>query len=189
MKIYGTSNSNGKFLALILRHKPETIGIQLDQNGWARISDLIANWGQGRKKGLITESEIFEIVRTDDKNRYELNEDQTKIRARQGHSLSNVDVGLEQKVPPSVLYHGTVQKYIDLIKNSGGLIKGSRQYVHLSENIETAKQVGGRRGTPVIIVVDSKRMSEEGVVFYQSTNGVWLTDFVDEKYFTNIDYQ
>ena len=187
MKIHSTNNSNGKFLALILRHKPETIGIQLDQNGWANINDLISNWGRGRK-GTITKEEIFDIVHTDNKNRYELSEDQTKIRARQGHSLKNVDVGLEEKVPPDVLYHGTVQKFIDPIKNSGGLIKGSRQYVHLSGDVETAKIVGGRRGTPVIIVIDTKRMNEDSVPFYQSTNGVWLTDFVDKKYFTDIRF-
>lgn len=174
--------SKSKYLALVLRHKPEAIGIQLDKNGWADIQELISKWN----KGSITKDEIFDIVRTDDKNRYEISSDQAKIRARQGHSLKNIDVQLEVKNPPDVLYHGTVDKFIQPIKQSGGLIKGNRQYVHLSGDPQTATNVGSRRGKPVVITIDAKRMREDGIVFYQSSNGVWLTDFVDKKYFTNI---
>jgi putative RNA 2'-phosphotransferase len=174
-----SKSSNSKFLSLILRHKPDVIGIELDRHGWANIKDIVRNWS----RNAISNEEIFEIVHSDNKNRYELSGDLLQIRARQGHSLKNVDVELEKAIPLDILYHGTVDRFVEPIKVSGGLIKGSRQYVHLSGDIDTAKTVGGRRGSPVILTIDSKQMAEDGIVFYLSSNGVWLTDFVDKKYF------
>ena len=97
------NNSTGKFIAMILRHKPETIGIKLDEHGWARVDELIAGVAKTRPFDM---EMLEEIVRTDSKQRYSFNGDKTLIRANQGHSIA-VDVELEQKIPPDVLWHGT----------------------------------------------------------------------------------
>lgn len=167
-----------KFLSLILRHKPEVIGIELDQHGWANVEELIRK--VNRKGYQIDGSQLDDIVKKDDKQRYTYNEERTKIRANQGHSLS-VDVGLQQLKPPSQLYHGTVERYLKAIKKEG-LRPMSRQYVHLSEEIETATKVGQRRGRPVLLKINALAMYLAGHKFYQSKNGVWLCDFVPAKY-------
>lgn len=169
--------NNGKYLALILRHKPQTIGITLDEHGWANVEELIA----GIQKDRPFNMEILEqIVATDDKGRYSFNDDKTLIRANQGHSV-HVDVELEQKEPPETLWHGTGEKYVAAI-DVQGLKKKSRLYVHLSRDYDTAVKVGVRHGKPVIYEVAAGQMARDGHVFYQSVNGVWLTDAVPAQY-------
>lgn len=170
-------NKTSKFISLILRHKPEVIGIALDEHGWANVSELI----EGIQKTRSFDMEMLEtIVRTDNKQRYSFNEDKTLIRANQGHSVP-VDVELPEAVPPEYLYHGTGQKYAASIDRQG-LIPKSRLYVHLSGDVDTAVKVGSRHGKPVVYRVESGRMQEEGHVFYRSVNGVWLTKEVPAEY-------
>ena len=167
----------GKFLALILRHKPEAIGITLDEHGWANVEELI----EGINKTDHIDMDILEeIVRTDNKGRYSFNEDKTLIRANQEHSIP-VDVELPVTDPPEYLWHGTGEKYISSIDEQV-LIPKSRLYVHLSPDIDTAKNVGSRHGKPVIYKVHSKEMQNDGYIFYRSVNGVWLTKEVPVKY-------
>ncbi|MBR6323081.1 MAG: RNA 2'-phosphotransferase [Lachnospiraceae bacterium] len=166
-----------KFISLILRHKPETIGITLDEHGWADVEELIR--GVGKTHPLTMET-LEEIVRTDEKQRYSFNEDHTLIRANQGHSIP-VDVELEEVYPPEYLYHGTGEKYTASIDKEG-LIPKSRLYVHLSEGHETAVKVGTRHGKPVVYRVLSGKMAEDGHHFYRSVNGVWLTKAVPPEY-------
>jgi len=168
---------------LVLRHKPETIGLVLDKNGWVEVKKLLRQLPQ---HALLNMIDLEEIVATNNKNRFEFNEGKIKIRARQGHSI-NVDLGLEPKVPPCFLYHGTATRFVDSIKKKG-LIKGSRQHVHLSSDHETAVKVGGRHGKVVVLTVKAQDMSEKGFVFYLSNNGVWLTDHVPFEYLC-FDYQ
>ena len=123
---------------------------------------------------------LEEIVRSDEKQRYSFNEDHTLIRANQGHSIP-VDVELEEKTPPDILWHGTGEKYVDSI-DAVGLIPKSRLYVHLSADRETAKKVGSRHGRPVIYKIDRRQMAEDGCQFFESVNRVWLTKKVDVKY-------
>ena len=171
-----------KFISLILRHKPEEIGISLDDFGWAEVEDLINGINTSGRN--IDMNILEEIVRTDNKQRYSFNEDKTKIRANQGHSIP-VKVELKELAPPSTLYHGTATKSIEGIKQLG--IKSmSRLYVHLSKDFETAKQVGERHGECVVLVINAKRMYENGIKFYLSENGVWLTEYVDPKYILSI---
>lgn len=168
-----------KFISLILRHKPETIGITLDEHGWASIDALLH--GMSRNGYHISKDILEDIVATDNKQRYSFNEDKTLIRANQGHSIP-VDVELPEKKPPMILYHGTGAKYVYSI-NKQGLIPKSRLYVHLSEDTDTANLVGLRHGLqPVIYEIDAKRMYDDGYKFYQSVNGVWLTKSVPTKY-------
>ena len=166
-----------KYISLILRHKPDVIGITLDEHGWANVDELIA----GVSKTHPINMDILEqIVSEDEKQRYSFNEDKTLIRANQGHSIP-VDVELEEKEPPEILFHGTGEKYVDSI-NKSGLIPKSRLYVHLSANEETAQKVGTRHGRPVIYKVKSKEMYCDGYKFFCSVNGVWLTKTVPVKY-------
>ena len=169
-----------KFISLILRHKPETIGITLDEHGWANVDELIAGIA---KTHPIDMAILEQIVAEDEKQRYSFNEDKTLIRANQGHSIS-VDVELEEKQPPEILYHGTGEKYVSSI-NEQGLIPKSRLYVHLSKDEETAVKVGQRHGKPVIYKVKSGDMYRDGYKFFCSVNGVWLTKNVPVKYLIN----
>ena len=171
-----------KFISLILRHKPEEIGISIDESGWAKVEDLIN--GINKSGRNIDMNILEEIVRTDNKQRYSFSEDKTKIRANQGHSIP-VKVELKELEPPNTLYHGTATKSLEGIKQLG--IKSmSRLYVHLSKDFETAKQVGSRHGECVILAINAKRMYEDGIKFYLSENGVWLTEYVDPKYILSI---
>lgn len=172
-----SDTNTSKFISLILRHKPETIGITLDEHGWANVSDLIAGVN---KKYPFDMATLERIVANDNKQRYSFNEDKTLIRANQGHSIP-VDVELEEVVPPEILYHGTVEKFVSSI-DENGLIPKSRLYVHLSGDKETAHNVGQRHGKPVIYIVKSGDMYKDGFVFYHSANGVWLTKEVPAKY-------
>lgn len=177
-------NETSKFIALILRHKPETIGITLDEHGWADVNELID--GVSKTHPLTRES-LEEIVRTDDKQRYSFNQDHTLIRANQGHSIP-VDVELEEKRPEGTLYHGTGEKYTASI-DSQGLIPKSRLYVHLSSDIETAKKVGSRHGIPVIYEVDCQGMIRDGFKFFLSANHIWLTKEVPVMYLRKMDQE
>lgn len=173
--------STSKYLSLILRHKPEAIGITLDEHGWANVDELIA----GMTKTHACNKDILEeIVRTDEKQRYSFNEDKTLIRASQGHSIP-VDVELEEAVPPEELWHGTGEKYVKSIDRQGLIPKG-RLYVHLSKDRDTAVKVGGRHGKPVLYIVKAGDMSRDGCPFYLSKNGVWLTKKVPVKYLKKV---
>lgn len=168
-----------KSLSLVLRHAPETIGLELDENGWAQTAAILSKY-QTRFPGFSIEM-LREVVQTNDKQRFAFNEDETKIRANQGHSLKTVDINLEAKEPPHIVYHGTAERNVDSITKNG-IDKRSRQHVHLSADKETAHKVGSRHGAPIILKIDSYKMSQDGLVFFQSANGVWLTDFIDPKY-------
>ena len=168
-----------KFLSLILRHKPETIGIKLDKHGWANVDELISNMWKYKQK-YIDRGILEHIVKTDKKQRYSFNEDKTMIRANQGHSIK-VDVELEEKEPPEILYHGTATKFVEGIEKEG-LKHQSRLYVHLSKDVDTATKVGLRHGELVIYEVKAKEMFNDGFKFFISANGVWLTDHVPIKY-------
>ncbi|MCJ8152893.1 RNA 2'-phosphotransferase [Chryseobacterium sp. SSA4.19] len=167
-----------KFLSYVLRHHPELINLSLDEYGWADVNELITkstNDSQG-----FTFEELDEIVQTNDKKRFIFNEDKTKIRANQGHSI-DINLALIPQQPPEFLYHGTAQANVDSILEKG-IEKRSRQHVHLSSDRETAMKVGMRHGKPVILTIKTGKMAEHGILFYLSDNNIWLTDFVDTKY-------
>lgn len=168
-----------RYLSLILRHKPWVAGVTLDRHGWADVEELLA--GVSRKYPINKEI-LEEIVRTDNKQRYSFNDEKTKIRANQGHSIP-VDVELPVVTPPPILCHGTGEKYTASIERQG-LLPKSRLYVHLSGDAVTARKVGQRHGKPVIYTVASGKMVKEGFTFYRSVNGVWLTKKVPPRFLT-----
>jgi putative RNA 2'-phosphotransferase len=167
-----------KFLSFVLRHKPEEIGITLDENGWTSTSELLSKINM--KSFPISMENLENIVATNNKKRFAFNEDKTNIRASQGHSVA-IDLAIEPQQPPEYLYHGTVEKFVPSIQDKG-LIKGNRHHVHLSADKETAINVGSRRGKPIILTVRSGEMQAENYIFYQSENGVWLTDEVPPEF-------
>lgn len=166
------------FISLVLRHKPDAAGISLDEHGWANVDELLDGINDTGRK--IDMDILEEIVRTDSKQRYSFNEDKTLIRANQGHSIP-VDVELDEQKPPQILYHGTAERFLDAIM-AEGLKPMSRLYVHLSKEEETAIKVGKRHGKPVVLRINSEEMYHDGIKFYLSQNGVWLTKYVDKKY-------
>ncbi len=167
-----------KFLSLVLRHKPEEINLSLDENGWANTAELLEKSAAHDFNFLLDELEA--VVTTNDKKRFSFDETKKKIRANQGHSIA-VDVGFEEKVPPPVLYHGTAEKNLDSILKDG-LEKRARHHVHLSIEIEMARNVGIRYGKPIILQIDASAMAADGIKFYVSENGVWLVDSVPPKF-------
>lgn len=167
-----------KFLSLVLRHKPEEIGIVMDANGWVDVDELIEKCN---KKNIRFDFETLEeVVVTNDKQRFAFNDDYSRIRANQGHTV-NVDLEFELTKPLEFLYHGTVEKFLGSIKTNG-LQKMQRLHVHLSKDKETAIKVASRRGKPIILKVNAGKMFEDGNAFYLSKNGVWLCDEVPSKY-------
>ena len=175
-----TETKISKFISLVLRHNPEAAGVTLDSEGYADTDLLIR--GVAEKFRGFDMNTLEKIVAEDEKKRYSFNDDRTKIRANQGHSVQGVDPGLVEKIPPEVLYHGTAERFMSLIK-AEGLQKMSRQYVHLSADKQTAEKVGVRHGKPVIITIDTAAMHRDGYKFLLSENGVWLTEKVPPEYF------
>ena len=167
-----------KFMSLVLRHKPEEIGLTLDQNGWADIGELIEK--AGAHGVVLTRELIAEIVATSDKQRFAIDASGRCIRANQGHSVE-IDLRLEPCEPPPVLFHGTGEKSVAAIR-AEGLKRRERQHVHLSPDEQTAVKVGGRHGRPVVLRISAGRMHERGHVFFCSTNGVWLTEAVPVQF-------
>lgn len=168
-----------KFLSYILRHKPETIDITLDQQGWVNIEYLIKQANLHREQ--LTRDIIEVVVKTIDKKRFTISEDGLKIRAAQGHSTDQVNISHNAQKPPEFLYHGTATRFINSIKQQG-LIAGSRHYVHLSADVNTAIKVGTRHGSPIVLQIYALIMYQEGYQFYQAENGVWLVQTVPTHY-------
>ena len=163
-----------KFLSYILRHNPQSIGLELDKEGLANVDELIAK--SKTDYSVLTKELLAIVVDTNEKRRFAFNDDRSKIRASQGHSI-NIELNLEAQEPPAFLYHGTVEKFMDVIKTEG-LKKMDRQHVHLCADRDTAITVGNRKGRPIVLVINSGQMHQKGYSFYLSTNGVWLTDHV-----------
>jgi len=167
-----------KFLSLVLRHQPERIGLSLDAHGWAAIEDLIE---QARAHGVhLTRELIGHIVATSDKKRFASSADGKMIRANQGHSI-DIELDLEPRQPPEILFHGTAHHALVGIRTRG-LQSGTRRHVHLTSDEQAARKVGARHGRPVVLQIRAGGMWREGWRFYLSDNGVWLTDQVPVEY-------
>jgi putative RNA 2'-phosphotransferase len=170
--------TTSKFLSYVLRHGPDSIGLTLDENGWASIDDLLAKAAASGR--AIDRATLLEVVATSDKKRFTLSPDGIRIRAAQGHSVA-VALGLEPAFPPDTLYHGTATRFLEAIR-AQGLKPGERQQVHLSADAATARAVGARHGKPVVLRVAAGAMHEAGMAFFRADNGVWLTDHVPAQF-------
>ena len=163
-------------MSLILRHDPGSVGLELDPHGWVGVDALVAALCASGK--LVRSVDIERVVETSDKQRFELSAG--RIRAAQGHSVQ-VELGLTPTDPPEVLWHGTVERFLDSI-TSDGLLPSGRQFVHLSASVETALNVGSRRGDPVLLKVLAGKLGASGASFFQASNGVWLVDSVPSEF-------
>jgi putative RNA 2'-phosphotransferase len=167
-----------KRLSFVLRHRPDSVGLVLDEAGWADVGALL---GALAAHGLpLTRAELERVVAGDDKRRFAFDDTGDRIRASQGHSVP-VALGYAPEPPPAVLFHGTVERNLPAIR-AEGLRPGSRHAVHLSPDVETARRVGSRRGRPVVLRVDAAAMAADGAAFSRSANGVWLVDAVLPRY-------
>ncbi|MGY2287922.1 RNA 2'-phosphotransferase [Pseudomonas gingeri] len=174
-------NEVSKFLSYVLRHEPQSIGLQLDTEGWAKIDFLIAG---AAKEGRILDRElILAVVSSSDKKRFAISDDAQYIRAVQGHSTESVNIQYVEKEPPEFLYHGTATRFLESIQQQG-LIAGSRHHVHLSQDMAAAVAIGQRYGKPVLLKIEALRMYQQGFKFFQADNGVWLTNNVPSNLIT-----
>ncbi len=174
-----------KFLSYVLRHQPEAIGLALDSEGWADIDALVACAGG---EGVALDRPLIQsVVASSDKKRFAISADGQRIRAVQGHSSRQVDIAFIATAPPEFLFHGTATRFIAAIQEQG-LLPGSRQYVHLSDNETTAAEVGKRYGKPVVLKINALLMHEQNIAFYQADNGVWLTAAVPAKFIASWDH-
>lgn len=172
-----------KFLSFVLRHKPEAIGLVLEVEGWADIASLIQCAIQS---GRSLDNEVIrKVVESSDKKRFLISEDGLRIRAQHGHSTQNVSVTHDEKIPPPILFHGTATRFLSSILEQG-LKPCNRHYVHLSEDEQTAIQVGRRHGKPVLLTVNASKMHRMGAKFYQAGNQLWLTEHVGPEFLTRI---
>lgn len=170
--------ATSKYMSYVLRHCPQDANIVLDPNGWVTINELIA--GAYKSGVTIGRDELFDVVANCDKQRFQLNDDKTHIRAKHGHSV-NIDLNLPESTPPAILYHGTSQDKTNILYEEG-IKKMNRTHVHLSAAITVARSVGSRHGKPSVLGVDSFAMHKDGHKFYLSNEGIWITDFVPPKY-------
>ena len=175
-------NRISKFLSYVLRHKPDAISLNLDEEGWASVNELI-NKSQVEIK--LDRTLIEQVVTTSDKKRFALSADGLLIRANQGHSVK-VDLGLKPTKPPTILYHGTATRFLDSITQEG-LKPGKRNHVHLSSDIETARAVGQRYGTPIILQINAEQMHNDGHQFFLSDNHVWLSNLIPSKFLSEVN--
>ncbi len=169
-----------KLLSFLLRHDPQSMGLTLDNQGWAKLDELIECLNKNGKN--LNRELIYQVVAQNDKQRFMLSSNRLKIRANQGHSLK-IDLALDSAEPPEYLYHGTALRFMESIQAQGILPLG-RQHVHLSHTQKTALSIGKRHGKPIVLIIEAGKMRREEFVFYQSANGIWLTGKVPSEYFS-----
>jgi putative RNA 2'-phosphotransferase len=179
-------DESSKFLSYVLRHAPQSIGLKLDREGWANIASLLEKAEQTGK--ILNKGLIQAIVDGSDKNRFSISDNGLYIRAAQGHSTDSVCLKHGEKEPPDFLYHGTATRFLESIRQQG-LVPGSRHHVHLSQDIPTAIAVGRRYGKPVVLRIEALRMHQQGFIFFQSRNEVWLTAHVPCKFLIATDQE
>lgn len=176
------SSDISKYLSYVLRHRPDVIGISLDDNGWADIENLSSRLiGVGIIDSI---GDILEVALKSGKKRFTISKDGTHIRAAQGHSVA-VDLDLAPSVPPALLFHGTAEQYLEAIL-AEGLRPMLRQKVHLSLDPERAHTIGQRHGKPVVLRLASGLMHEKGFAFWKADNGVWLVDAVPKRFLSRV---
>nr|WP_198942737.1 RNA 2'-phosphotransferase [Actinophytocola xanthii] len=167
-----------KYLAKHLRHRPERLGLALDEAGWVDVDELLAACASHQFP--ITRADLDHVVAANDKQRFAFDAQRRRIRANQGHTV-DVELDLPVTTPPDVLFHGTVDRFLADIRRDG-LRPMDRHDVHLSADEHTARRVGARRGRPVVLTVDAAAMVAAGHTFRVSANQVWLVSAVPPEF-------
>ena len=168
-----------KEVSYALRHAPWEYELEMDEEGWVPVAQLLDALHRAKKWKNICEADLNEMIERSEKKRHEIKDG--KIRAFYGHSIP-MKILKEVKMPPDILYHGTARRFEQSIMENG-LLPQSRQYVHLSQDVETAENVGKRHDDkPCILVIDAKKAWDEGIRFYLGNEKVWLADAIPSKY-------
>ena len=177
------------YLSYLLRHHPEDAGLEMDESGWVDVEQLIAGVNAGGKYQIDMDL-LKQLVAEDNKGRYRFNEDLTRIKACQGHSVSWVTPQLKYMEPPEYLYHGTTTAALEKIMESGAILKMSRHAVHMQEEPEKAWQSATRwRQEPVLLKIAAKEMFQSGFTFGKTENAVWCTEKVPVEYISERLYE
>lgn len=172
-----------KEISYALRHAPWEYELEMDEEGWVPVEQLLKALHRKKKWADIGETDLVRMTERSEKKRYELKDG--RIRAFYGHSIP-MKILREERTPPDILYHGTARRFLESIR-AGGLLPQGRQYVHLSQDIETARNVGKRRDDkPCILVINAKKAWDEGIKFYLGNEKVWLADTVPGRYIEDI---
>lgn len=165
--------SLSKRFSFALRHGPADFGLVLDREGWVSLDHLL-------RALRVSRPDFERVLAQPGKRRFELSADGASIRASHGHSVP-VDLPPTEEPPPSTLFHGTIARFLPSIREHG-LLRGSRQHVHLAETRDAATSVAARRGKPVLLLVPTAPLVEAGVPFRRSSSGVWLVAHVPSAY-------
>ena len=175
-------NQMSHFLSFVLRHHPEVLGLEMDRQGWVSVEALLCGVNAQPGKSL-SMAELEAIVAQDSKGRYRFNEDCTKIKACQGHTIPWIEPALIVMPPPSVLYHGTTAEAWAQIRASGAVHKMKRHAVHMQADIVKARQSARRwHKIPVVLEIDAAAMARDGFCFGVTENAVWCTEAVPVQY-------
>ena len=168
-----------KEISYALRHAPWEYELEMDEDGWVMVEQLLDALHKVEKWKNIKEEYLIKMIEKSEKKRHEIKNG--KIRAFYGHSIP-MKISKEEKIPPDILYHGTARRFLESITQNGLLSQG-RQYVHLSQDIETARNVGKRHDAkPCILIVDAKAAWNEGIRFYIGNEKIWLADIIPAQY-------
>lgn len=177
------------YLSYLLRHHPEDIGLEMNPQGWVSVEQLIAGINDSGKYRIDFDT-LKEIVASDKKGRYRFNDDMTKIKACQGHSITWVTPELEYMNPPEFLYHGTTTEALKKINASGGISKMERHAVHMQADMKKAWKSALRwKKNPVILKIAAAEYAKDGAVFGKTENDVWCTERVPVKYIVERIYE
>lgn len=177
------------YLSFLLRHKPESLGLEMDKHGWVCVKELINKMNQSGKYHIDMEK-LEEIVKNDEKGRYRFNQEHSQIKACQGHSIPWVEPELEYLEPPVYLYHGTTTTALEKIMKSGAVCKMSRHAVHLQVDEKKALQSAKRwHLKPVVLKIAARKMYKDGMIFGKTENNVWCTESVPIQYIVEELYE
>lgn len=168
-----------KEVSYALRHAPWEYELELDKNGWVPVDQLLQAFCQSTEWQNIELDDLKVMIEKSEKKRHEIEEN--SIRALYGHSVP-MKIVKEEAIPPKFLYHGTAHNFLSEIEKNG-LRSMSRQYVHLSEDIETANLVGKRKDkNPIILVINTENVRAKGIRFYFGNEKVWLADRIPPEF-------
>ena len=176
------AESHGRLLTLILRHIPSKAHVEVDDEGWCDIAALIVGLNNQPNRKMTPEI-IREICFRDDGCRFQLNHDETKIRCVQGHSLPHVKINFLPTKPSVDIYHGTSESHLAEINRTGEISRMSRNFVHLTSDINKAIMAGKRHGESVMLQIDTESMIRDGRCLFISKNGVYLSSNIPSMYF------
>lgn len=179
-------NNLSVYISYLLRHNPDAAGLHMDIHGWVDVQELIDGINAGGKYKISKES-LERIVASDEKGRYRFNDNRTRIKACQGHSLEWIELELTYCEPPEFLYHGTTTQAMEKIMKSGAISRMKRHAVHMQAYEKPAWKSARRwHLTPVVLKIDAKRMYEAGAQFGVSENNVWCVESVPVEYICQI---